>query len=270
MFQIGDMDILGYLASLFIGITLGLIGGGGSILTLPILVYLFGIDAITASSYSLFIVGITSIIGSIAYMKNGLLDKKTAIVFGIPSILTVYLTRKFLLPTIPSVLFLFNTFHISKASLLLIVFAIIMLFAAYRMIKTEKETIEERKKMTAITLTKVIIQGILIGVITGLVGAGGGFLLIPALVVLTGLSMKKAIGTSLLIIAANSIVGFLGSTITIHINWFFLGWFSLIAICGVFIGTYFSKKINGKTLKPLFGWFVLAMGVFILFEELLK
>jgi uncharacterized membrane protein YfcA len=203
------MEFVGYLASIVIGISLGLIGGGGSILTVPVLVYLFRIDAVLATSYSLFIVGTTSVIGSVTYFKKGLVSIKTAIVFGIPSILAVFLTRAFLVPAIPLEVFQVGSLLITKSILLMLLFAVLMIFASYSMIK--KENIKEEKigQPQVFNYPMILLEGMVVGVLTGLVGAGGGFLIIPALVVLSKLPMKEAIGTSLVIIAAKSLIGFL-------------------------------------------------------------
>jgi len=263
------MDIVGYLASVFIGISLGLIGGGGSILTVPVLVYLFSVDAVLATAYSLFIVGTTSIIGSISYFKKGLINIKTAVAFGIPSIAGVFLTRAFILPAIPQQIFSIGNFAITKSILLMLLFAVLMIFASYSMIKRCKgEDCLPSETQTVSTLL-IIIQGLLVGVVTGLIGAGGGFLIIPALVNLLRLEIKKAIGTSLLIIALNSLFGFTISATHLTVDWVLLFKILALAIAGVLIGSYLSKKIDGKKLKPAFGWFVLAMGIYILIKETL-
>lgn len=263
------MDVAGYLASIFIGISLGLIGGGGSILTVPVLVYLFSVDAVLATAYSLFIVGATSVIGSISYFKKGLINMKTAVVFGIPSITAVFLTRAFIVPAIPQQIFSIGNFTVTKSILLMLLFAVLMIFASYSMIKKCKgEDCFPSETPTASTLL-IIIQGLMVGVVTGLIGAGGGFLIIPALVNLLRLEIKKAIGTSLLIIALNSLFGFTISATHLTVDWVFLFKILGLAIAGVLIGSYLSKKIDGKKLKPAFGWFVLVMGIYIVIKETL-
>lgn len=263
------MDIAGYLASVLIGVSLGLIGGGGSILTVPVLVYLFGIDAFLATAYSLFIVGSTSIVGSISYFKKELVNIKTVIVFGIPSIVSVFLTRAFIVPIIPQELFNIGSFTLTKGMLLMLFFAILMLFASYSMIKKGKDEGYLSSEMPVASTFLIIIQGLLVGSVTGLVGAGGGFLIIPALVNLLRLEMKIAIGTSLLIIALNSLFGFTISATHISVDWIFLFKILALAIIGVLIGSFISQKIDGKKLKPAFGWFVLVMGIFIIIKEVL-
>lgn len=265
------MEIAGYIASIFIGISLGLIGGGGSILTVPVLVYLFMVDAITATAYSLFIVGLTSAVGSFSYFKNGLVNVKTAIIFGIPSIIAVFFTRAYIMPAIPQNIFSINGFAITKSILIMLLFALLMIAASYSMIKkdTKKDTkkITEPKGEQKFNYPVILLEGIIVGMLTGFVGAGGGFLIIPALVILSKLPMKEAIGTSLVIIAAKSLIGFLGESSDTLINWNLLLSVSVFAIMGIFIGTFFAKKIDGAKLKPAFGWFVLIMGIYIIIKE---
>jgi len=261
------VDIAGYIASIFIGIVLGLIGAGGSILTIPVLVYLFRIDAVLATSYSLFIVGATSVIGSFTYFKKGLVNVKTAIVFGIPSILAVYFTRVFILPAIPAKIFAIGDFTVDKSMLLLLLFSALMIVASFSMIRNRKKSEIKTTQNQQFNYSLILIEGIMIGILTGLVGAGGGFLIIPALVLLSKLPMKEAVGTSLVIIAAKSLIGFAGEGEETIIDWSFLAVVTLFAMLGIMIGTLLSKKINGSKLKPAFGWFVLVMGVYIIVKE---
>ncbi|EJG02046.1 sulfite exporter TauE/SafE family protein [Flavobacterium sp. F52] len=260
------MNTVGYLASILIGVALGLIGGGGSILTVPVLVYLFGIDAFLAAAYSLFIVGTTSIVGSFSYFKKGLVNLKTAIFFGIPSVAAVFITRAFALPAIPRKIFSIRNFTLDKSILLLLLFALLMIFASYSMIKKDKGDYLHSEKPSA-NAWRVAIQGLITGTITGLVGAGGGFLIIPALVNHLRMEIKNAVGTSLLIIAFNSLLGFAVSAIQINADWIFLFKILTLTITGVLIGSYLSKNITGSKLKPAFGWFVLVMGIYIIIKE---
>ena len=259
------MEFTGYFASILIGISLGLIGGGGSILTVPVLVYLFTVDTVLATTYSLFIVGSTSLVGSVSYFKKGFIDLKTAILFGIPSIIAVFFTRHYILPAIPEHLTNIGSFELSRSILLMLLFAVLMVVASYSMIKKDKE--EHFANQQTSNNFWVMAQGLMVGVVTGLIGAGGGFLIIPALVNLLKIPIKTAIGTSLIIIALNSLMGFGFSLGHYPIQWTFLLTVTLIAIVGIFIGTYLSTKIDGKKLKPAFGWFVLVMGIYILIKE---
>ena len=266
------MDLLiasGFLAATLIGISLGLIGGGGSILTVPVLVYLIGTDPVTATAYSLFIVGAASLVGSVNYFQKGLVNIKTAIIFGLPAIASVYFTRKVLVPLIPDQLFEIGSFMFTKNMGVMVLFATLMIVASVSMIKGRKDpgNDEEEQKFN---YPLILAEGVLVGLLTGLVGAGGGFLIIPALVVLSKLPMKQAVGTSLVIIAAKSLIGFLGDVANREIDWTFLLSFTAIAILGIFIGSRLSNKISGDRLKPAFGWFVLIMGFFILGKSLIN
>lgn len=261
------MEIIGYLASILIGVSLGLIGGGGSILTVPVLAYLFGLDAVTATGYSLFIVGLTSAVGSVNYYRKGLINVKTAVIFGIPSIIAVYATRAFIVPAIPEHVFSVGDFVVTKGLLLMILFAVLMIVASYSMIKGRKDAGEEVAEQK-FNYPLILVEGGFVGILTGLVGAGGGFLIIPALVVLSKLPMKMAVGTSLAIIAAKSLLGFSGELGNGDIDWALLGGISAFAIGGIFVGTALSKRIEGAKLKPAFGWFVLVMGIYILVKEI--
>jgi uncharacterized membrane protein YfcA len=263
------MELIGYISSILIGISLGLIGSGGSILTVPVLVYMFGVDAVIATSYSLFIVGFTSAVGSVGYFRKGLVNIKTAVVFGIPSIVAVFLTRAYVVPAIPKEVFSVGDFMVTKSILMLLLFAILMIAASYSMIKKNKNNKEEDLGPQKFNYPVILIEGAIVGLVTGLVGAGGGFLIIPALVLLSKLPMKEAVGTSLVIIAAKSLIGFFGEGGDEVINWTLLAMISAFATAGIFIGIYLSKKIDGAKLKPIFGWFVLLMGIYIIIKETL-
>lgn len=259
------MEILGYLASIIIGLSLGLIGGGGSILAVPILVYLFNIHPEQATSYSLFIVGFTAMIGSYSHYKLGNLKIKSALVFAIPSIISLLFVRKMVLHLIPDSLFYIQSFEITKNLLIMVVFAFLMIATSISMIKKNKnikECIELNYKMLAIV-------GFLVGLIIGFLGAGGGFLIIPALLFFANLPMKQAVGTSLFIIFINSLIGFGGDVLGgVALNYKLLLIISIMAIAGLLIGTQLSKKIDGAKLKPAFGWFVLIMGIYIITKEI--
>lgn len=263
------MEITGYIASILIGISLGLIGSGGSILTVPVLVYLFAVDAVAATSYSLFIVGFTSAIGSVSYFKKGLVNLKTALVFGLPSIVAVFLTRALIVPSIPKVVFTLGAFVVTKSILMMLLFAILMVAASYSMIKKNKKKNSENPGPQKFNYPVILLEGAIVGTITGLVGAGGGFLIIPALVLLSKLPMKEAVGTSLVIIAAKSLIGFFGESGETIIDWTLLTFVTAFATAGIFVGIFLSKKIDGEKLKPVFGWFVLLMGVYIIIKETL-
>lgn len=267
------MDIvilIGFAAAVLIGVSLGLIGGGGSILTVPVLVYILGVDPVLATAYSLFVVGSTSLVGAGTYMKKGLVNYKTAIVFAIPSFIAVFLTRKFLVPALPDPLFTVGEAIVTKNIGIMVFFAIIMLAASFSMIRNKKCVDCDENEPVKFNLPMIALEGSVVGLITGIVGAGGGFLIIPALVLLARLPMKMAVGTSLLIIAAKSLIGFLGDVSTQTIDWQMLLIFTGLSIVGIFIGSALSKKINEKVLKTGFGWFVLIMGIYIIGKELMS
>lgn len=262
------MEIAGYIASLLIGISLGLIGGGGSILTVPVLVYLFGVAAVPATAYSLFIVGTTSLVGSWQKFRQNEVNIKTAIIFGIPSIAAVYITRAYIVPAIPVTIFTVGSFTLTKSLLLMILFAVLMVFASVSMIRNKKVGPQEANGKQKFNYPLILVEGAVVGVLTGLVGAGGGFLIIPALVLLTRLPMKQAVGTSLLIIAAKSLIGFTGDLGNYEMDWTTILIVTSLAIIGIFIGNKYSKKVSGDSLKKGFGWFVLVMGIYIIVKEL--
>ena len=260
-------DLLGYFGALLIGIVLGLIGSGGSILTVPTMVYLLAINPVTATAYSLFVVGTSSLVGSLNSIKKGLVDFRTGIVFSIPAFIAVYTTRKFLVPAIPQHLFTLNGLEITKNIGLMLFFALIMLMASLSMIrKTSKQDMKPAELRYNYPL--LLLEGMLVGVLTGVVGAGGGFLIIPALVLLAKLPMKRAVATSLLINAIKSLIGFIGDVENREIDWLFLLSFTGIAVLGIFVGGYLNTLIDGRKLKKGFGFFVLFMGVYIIWKEL--
>ncbi|MDR6969316.1 putative membrane protein YfcA [Flavobacterium arsenatis] len=261
-------EIVGYILAVLVGISLGLIGSGGSILSVPILVYIMGVNPIFATAYSLFIVGSSALVGGIKKAINKEVDFKTVALFGIPSIFAVFLTRSYLVPNIPEVIFSLESFQFTKSIAVMVFFAIIMILSALKMMHSSA-TEKEHTKVIKNKYLKITLQGLMIGVVAGTVGAGGGFLIIPALVLLIRMPMKIAIGTSLFIVAVQSLIGFTGDLLhNSSMDWNLLLLFTLCSIIGIFIGNYLSKKISGDKLKVGFGWFVLVMGVYIIVKEL--
>jgi len=265
------METLGYAASVLMGLSLGLIGGGGSILTVPILVYLFAINPILATAYSLFIVGITALVGGLTYLKQGDVDLKTGFLFAVPSFIGVYLTRAYVIPSLPDTIMTVGNTIISKAFLIMLVFAVLMVVASLAMIRKPKPSAGKKTLSPATRVALIGLEGLIVGGVTGFVGAGGGFLIIPALVVLVGLPMKKGVGTSLFIIAAKSLIGFTGDLQhQVTIDWKLLLTVSGIAVIGLALGMVLGKKISEGLLKKGFGYFVLIMGCFVLFDQIHK
>jgi hypothetical protein len=266
-----ELELIGYFVSIFMGLSLGLLGGGGAILTVPILVYLFKINPVLATAYSLFIVGLTALFGGLNYYKKGEVDLKTGIIFAIPSITGVYLTRSLVIPNIPMNIVTIGNIVITKPLLIMAVFSVIMLLASFSMIRPRKENIRPLDKVRPRKNYIIPLQGFMVGSIAGFVGAGGGFLIIPTLVVLVGLPMKRAIGTSLFIIAAQSLLGFIGDVQhQVSIEWSLLFKIASMALIGLFLGIKLSDKVSEKGLKKGFGFFVLAMGTFIFIDQLRK
>ena len=264
------MDLIPYIFAALIGISLGLIGAGGSILTVPVLVYLAGVDPVLATAYSLFVVGSTALVGGIRNSFKKLVDFKTAFLFGIPSIAAVYATRAFIMPAIPDIFSLFGT-TISKGTAILVFFAGLMLATSYSMIRSgdaQSEVEELDEHVGSHHFGLVLLEGVGVGILTGLVGAVGGFLIIPALVLLAGLDMKRAVGTSLLIIAMKSLIGFTGDIqVGTAIDWPFLLMFTASSVVGIFAGSWMGHYVHGNKLKSAFGWFVLVMGIYIIVRE---
>jgi uncharacterized membrane protein YfcA len=258
------MDIIGYFGALIIGLVLGLTGGGGSILTVPILVYLMSISPVTATAYSLFIVGTASTFGAIQNYQKNLVDIKNGFIFAIPSFIAVYLTRKFIIPRIPEII-IESPVLITKNTFLMLFFGVIMIFGALSVLKKKSQNTNIKEKRNIVLIG---IQTFTIGIIIGLIGAGGGFLIIPSLILFTKLPMKKAVGTSLFIIAINSLVGFIGDVNNLEINWLFLLTFSAVSVVGIYIGMYLTKYTNEIQLKKIFAYFVLLMAAFILLKEM--
>jgi len=259
------MELAGYAASIFIGLILGILGGGGSILSIPILVYLFNIDVVLASAYSLFIVGTTSLVGALSKYREHTVNIRSALLFGIPSVVSIFATRKWIVPAIPDIVWQTDSFFISKRLLILGLFAVLMVLASISMIRGAQDYNNDDERFMPVLL---IIQGMLIGFLTGLVGAGGGFLIVPALVLLTGLAFKTAVGTSLFIIAISSLLGFLGDLTNYRMDWSFLSIITLLAVVGILIGNRLTHRISSLQLRKVFGWFILIVGCGILFKEL--
>lgn len=259
--------MIGYVLAVFVGTTLGMLGSGGSILSVPILVYVMGIEPTLATAYSLFVIGTTSLVGGIHKAKQKLVDFKKVVLFGIPSVITVFITRKIVVPRIPDVIFSNGNFTLNKSILIMIVFAIVMIVASVGMIKPSKKiTFNDGKKLD---YYKIAALGILIGLISGFVGAGGGFLIIPALLFFAKTPMRMAVGTSLFIVASQSLIGFTGDIFgnqIIDCKLLFI--FTLASIIGIFIGNFISVKVADEKLKTGFGWFVFAMGIYIVVKEI--
>ena len=262
------MLLLGFVGALLMGLVLGLIGGGGSILTVPIMVYFLDVNPILATAYSLFIVGITAFVGAVRNFQNQLVDFKTGIIFAIPAFIGVYIARAYFIEMIPDEIIILSAV-LQKGTAIMIFFSLIMLLASYFMIRENNNEIKASDlNYSAFILS---VEGLVVGILTGIVGAGGGFLIIPALVLFAKLPMKKAVGTSLMIIAIKSLFGFIGDlgNVNLIFDWPLLILFTILSVIGIYFGIYLTKFIEGKSLKKGFGWFVLIMAFVILFKEIL-
>ncbi|MBS1937667.1 MAG: sulfite exporter TauE/SafE family protein [Bacteroidetes bacterium] len=262
-----NWEIPGYAAAVLMGLSLGLMGGGGSILTVPILVYLFGMDAVTATGLSLFIVGATSGVGLLSHHRQGNVQWRAAAAFGLASITSVYATRHWLVPALPDPILRAGAATLGKDTAILGLFAVMMLASAWRMIRGRQPApaVAPVQHNTA----SLLLTGMGVGLLTGVLGAGGGFLIVPALVLLARMDMKQAVGTSLFIITANALIGFLGDRqvhLADHIP--LLVPFLALAVLGILAGSMLAKHVDSRHLRPAFGWFILAMGTYILMHEL--
>jgi uncharacterized protein len=262
------LEIFGYISALIIGVSLGLIGGGGSILAVPVLAYLFSVDEKVATAYSLFIVGASALIGGLKQHLKGYVDWKTAIVFGLPAIVGVTVIRYYVVPALPDVLFTIGGFEFTRRMGMFGLFAVLMIPAGFSMLKERKDRIKKGDEGVKFNYPLILLEGLIVGAVTGMIGAGGGFLIIPALVLLANVEMKVAVGTSLIIIAFKSLLGFfLGDALTIEIDWQFLMIFTGLSFIGIFIGSYLGNFIDGRKLKKGFGYFIFVMAIFIFYME---
>lgn len=264
------MLIAGYISSFIMGTMLGLIGAGGSILTVPILFYFFGQDANFATTNSLFVVGIAALIGAIIQTKKGDANIKVGAYFAAPSFVGIYIARYFLLPSIPNILISDFGILLTKPLFVMIIFSIIMVFSSWAMIRSDNSPTTETTNPTAVPLNifAIGLKGLIVGLVTGFVGAGGGFLIIPSLVILLKLTIRKAVGTSLAIIAANSLFGFAISFRPVQTeNCPLLLTICALGIAGMFLGQNLSSRMNERNLKIGFGYFALIVASLILWDQ---
>ncbi|MFM7661048.1 MAG: sulfite exporter TauE/SafE family protein [Bacteroidota bacterium] len=259
------MLVLGYFLSILIGVSLGLMGGGGSILTVPLLVYFFDVDPLLATSYSLFIVGFTSLIGIPPYIRDRNINRQLVLSFGIPSVLAVFSTTYFLVPILPEK-FEFSTIVLKRDFILLLFFSLILIVSSFSMVGKKNLEIKE----TPFSSLKLLITGLVTGCLTGIIGIGGGFLIVPALVKASKIPIKKAIGTSLLIIVMNAFIGLLAMRDYSKLDFELLISILFFALLGMILGVRLARKIDGNTLKVFFGWFILILAILILVSEMCK
>jgi len=263
------MEVIGYFAAALVGISLGVLGSGGSILTVPIMVYLLNINPVDATGYSLFVVGLTSAIGGVVYIQRKLVNFRIALIFAVPSIISVFFTRKLVMAAIPGIIFITPSFTLTKELAIMILFALLMIIVAYKMIRKSRYLEPGIDEVQSYIFFLLIAAGLVSGVLTGILGVGGGFIIIPALVLYAKIPVRMSVGTSLLIIAFNSLSGFTEEVMVNHaaINYSFLFLFSLFSVAGIFIGFRISLKLRSEELKKMFGWFILVMGICVFIKE---
>lgn len=259
-------ELLGYFGALIIGLVVGLFGGGGSILAVPIFVYLFHLNPILATSYSLFVVGFSAAAGTIINIKKKLIDYRIAIIFSFPALFSVFVVRRYLISSLPEVILETGSIYITTKMALMLLFSIVILLSSFSMLKKNKAVIAQKLNNTNYSL--LLITGSVVGVLTGLVGAGGGFIIVPALVFFAGLKIKQAVATSLVIITCNALFGFLSDITQVNIDWFFLTSITLISVLGIVLGSYLSNFINDMSLKKNFARFILLIALMIICNEL--
>ena len=262
------MELLGLALAALIGLSLGILGGGGSILTVPIFVYVLGFGAKEAIAMSLAVVGTVSLFGTFSHWKAGNVNLRVATIFGVVAMAGTYLGARLAV-------------YFSGAAQLLL-FAVVMLIAAFFMFREKEPIAAEVGETDALegapvkpggadvkemSLGLIAMEGIAVGILTGLVGVGGGFLIVPALVLLGKIPMKQAVGTSLLVIAMKSAAGFVGYLGQVEVPWDFMAIFTAVAIAGIFAGTYLVKFLSQAVLKRGFAVFLVVMGVFILYQN---
>lgn len=275
------IPLFGFGMALVIGLCLGIMGSGGSILTVPVLVYLFHMDPVPATAYSLFIVGVTSLIGLSTRLRAGKVDFRATLLFAVPSLIAVFVVRKYVVHALPDAFDMPWGPPLSRGSIIMGVFGVVMFAAALSMLLHSKAralsaTGDDNKPVTGDAAQPLAgrnasvigIEGLLVGTITGFVGAGGGFLIVPVMVLLGHLSMETAIGTSLTIIFAQSLVGFLTDlSLLTDIRWSFLLGITGLSIAGVVAGSFLARYVPGQILRRAFGWFTLVMAISILAHE---
>ena len=259
-------ELLGYFGALIIGLVVGLFGGGGSILAVPIFVYLFHLNPILATSYSLFVVGFSAAAGTIINIKKKLIDYRIAIIFSFPALFSVFVVRRYLISSLPEVILDTGSIYITTKMALMLLFSIVILLSSFSMLKKNKAVIAQKLNNTNYSL--LLITGSVVGVLTGLVGAGGGFIIVPSLVFFAGLKIKQAVATSLVIITCNALFGFLSDITQVNIDWFFLTSITLISVLGIVLGSYLSNFINDMSLKKNFARFILLIALMIICNEL--
>jgi uncharacterized membrane protein YfcA len=264
------MEVLGYFAVAMMGVVLGVLGGGGSILTVPILVYFFKINPIVATTYSLLVVGVTAVVGVTSNLRYNTVNYSAAIGFSLPSFVGIYISRSLLLPMMPKEIWQAGGLVLTKEIVIMGLFSVLTLAASFSMIRKKTPHLDSVQSHKRPGLS-IAPKAFFVGLLTGLVGAGGGFLIVPTLIVFAGLHMRIAVGTSLLVIALNSLFGFTTSLSKImDVQWTFLFTIIAIAVVGIVVGIKIGKRVPENKLKTAFGWFVLIVGSIVLIDQMLR
>lgn len=258
--------LIGTILFFLIGVVISLLGGGGSILTVPVLVYIFGISPHKATSYSLFLVGMSNWIAAIDSIRKKLVLYKQALYFAVPGLIVTFSVRRFVLPYLPEILWHTSIFTLTKGTGIMLIFALIMFWAAVKSLRGKNAPGNDLPKSYNFKI--IALQGAGVGLVTGFVGAGGGFLIIPALVFTSKIPMKNAVATSLLIISITTTLGFLGDfNPSITIDWSFLLYYTGMAILGVLVANQIKSKFSNTFLRLTFGYLILIISLFIFYTE---
>lgn len=255
------MVLLGYASALLMGLLLGLLGGGGSIFGVPILVYFFGLSPAVATGYALCVVGLTAFSGAFLYMRKGALDLRVLLRFAGPALPMVWFVRGYVVPSMPDVFW-----GVRKDTFLLVFFACVMMLSAYMMLR--KKHITEKSEVVEASWLRMFLASVSVGALTGFAGAGGGFLITPALLAFFNLPMHRAVATSLGVIACNAGIGFVADLYAgLAVDLRFLAGFLTVTLLGMALGVRINPHVSVARLKALFGWIAFSVGFFMLVRE---
>ena len=252
------MTVLGGVLALLVGLVLGLLGGGGSVLTVPILIYVLHVPVKPAIAMSLGVVGIVAFIGFLSHWRQGTVRARVALVFGVFAVVAAFAGAR-LAKHIPSVV------QLVVFAIVGLVGSVLMLRGGFRPGAVKEGPYEFNFEVRTVTLLG--LEGLIVGFLTGIIGVGGGFLIVPALVLVAGLPMRLAIGTSLLVITMNALAGFAGYIGHIEIDWTLVAWFTSIAAIGSIVGTLISKRVPQQRLRQVFGYLLIAVSIYVLYRR---
>lgn len=263
------MYVIGIILAFVIGVVLGLVGGGGSILTVPLVHYFFGTSMLLATTYSLFVVAVAASIGVIQRLPNNQVDFRKGFIFVVPSMLTAFSIRLWIMPLFPISFSVYN-FELSRDITITVLLVFVMLYTAFRTLLGKT-----RINRGETSIPEIVMFGVLTGLLSGFIGAGGGFIIVPILLRM-GLDMKKAVGTSMLIIAIQSFVALAGDFFNKEImsnegiDWGLLLSITGITVAGVLVGTLFQKKVSGVILRKIFSYVLLVVAVGLIYKMIVN